>query len=300
MIPRISALVACAASIVACAGPRGGSAQNAPARPIDAAWDSVGRVLQSPPAPNAGYIRYNFPRRDVALTVGDVTVSPALALGAWAGFGGTPSQSMMMGDLVLLSTELKPVLAELARQDIGVTAIHNHIAGESPQITYVHYHAEGAAMVLAARLSSVIGKSGIPRPVTPATQPVTADTTRVFAAMGQSGRASGNVVQLSYMLVSQPVTMHGKTLVPAMAYGTPVNLQFVGSDRLVATGDYSVLGDKVDGVTRALAAHGITATAVHSHLVGESPHIYYIHFWADGPVGDVLTGLRAAVDAGRP
>jgi hypothetical protein len=300
VIRSISACIGLAAVITACAGPRGSLAQNPPPRPLDVAWDSVGRILQSPPAPNAGYIRYNFPRRDIALTVGDVSVSPALALGAWAGFGGTPDQSMMMGDLVLLSTELKPVLAELARQDIRVTAIHNHIAGELPQITYVHYHAEGPATTLATRLSAVIAKSGTPRPVTPAAQPVTADTARVFKAMGQSGRASGNVVQLSYMLVSQPVTMHGVTIVPALAYGTPINIQFVGSDRLVATGDYSVLGDKVDGVTRALAANGITATAVHSHLVGESPHIYYIHFWADGPVDAVLRGLRAAVDAGRP
>lgn len=135
--------------------------------------------------------------------------------------------------------------------------------------------------------------------MTPSSQPVTADTARVFKAMGQSGRASGNVVQLSFMLVSRPVTMHGATLVPAMAYGTPINLQFVGADRLVGTGDFTVLGDKVDGVTRALAISGITATAVHSHLVGESPHLYYIHFWADGRIDDVLAGLRRAVDVGR-
>ena len=38
-----------------------------------ATWNAVGRVLKSPPAPAAGYVRYNFPRKDIALTVGDVS-----------------------------------------------------------------------------------------------------------------------------------------------------------------------------------------------------------------------------------
>jgi hypothetical protein len=55
----------------------------------------------------------------------------------------------------------------------------------------------------------------------------------------------------------------------------------------------------VDPVADALATNGITVTAVHSHLVEEQPAIYYMHFWADGPLPDVLRGLRAALDAAR-
>ena len=263
------------------------------------AWDSVGRILQAPPAPNAGYVRFGFPRRDISLTLGGVNVSPAVALGTWAGFAGTPDSAMLMGDLVLLSSELKPVMAELARQNIGVSAIHNHLSGESPQITYVHYHAAGRGADLATRLNAVLARTSTPRPVTATTAPVTADTARVFKALGLTGRASGNVVTMSTMLVNVPVTMHGMTVVPAMGYGTPINVQFVTPDRLVATGDYSVLGEHTDAVIRALTENGITATAMHTHLVGESPKVYYIHFWADGPVDQVLKGLRAAIDVGK-
>jgi hypothetical protein len=41
------------------------------------------------------------------------------------------------------------------------------------------------------------------------------------------------------------------------------------------------------------------ATSVHSYLIGESPSLYDIHFGADGPLPDVLRGLRAALDAAR-
>src|ERR1043166_6612794 len=114
-----------------------------------ATWNAVGRVLQARPPAAAGYVRYNSPRRDIALKVGDVAVSPALALGAWAGFAGSADSAVTMGDLVLLSAELPAVLRELNESGLGVTAIHNHLAGETPEITYVHFHGEGPALRLA-------------------------------------------------------------------------------------------------------------------------------------------------------
>lgn len=266
-----------------------------------AAWDSVGRVLKSSPVATGGYVRFSFPRRDLTMRIGDVVVSPSLALGAWAGFSGTPANATMMGDLVTTSAELGPVLAELARQGITVTAIHNHLAGETPQITYVHFHGEGDARQLASRLDEVLLRTAAPRPVTPAPRrPPAFDTTMVFRALGASGRANGDVAQLSFMLVPGRVTMHGATVSPALAYGSPINIQMVDSARAVATGDFAVLADRVDPILDALAANGITTTAVHTHLIGDEPKIYYIHFWADGRTAEVLRGLRAAVDAGRP
>lgn len=267
---------------------------------LGAAWDSVGNVLRAPATLTGGYYRYNLPRRDITLHVGDVTVAPSLALGAWAGFGGTPTDAMMMGDLVLTNAELKPVLVEFARQRVEVTAIHNHLTGEEPRINYVHFHGQGRATDLATRLDHVLALTATPRPVAASSPPpVTIDTAMVFRALGASGKAQGNVAQLSFILVPGRVTMHGRTIVAALGYGSPVNVQMVDPSRAVATGDFAVLGTKVDGILDALATHDITATAVHSHLIGEQPTLYYIHFWADGRPADVLRGLRAALDAAR-
>lgn len=265
-----------------------------------AAWDSVGRVLQTAPAQADGYKRFNFPRRDITLKVKDVTVSPALALGAWLGFAGSPTDTMVMGDLVLLGDELAPALDELNKQGIGVTAIHNHVVGE-PQVTYVHVHAMGNALALASKFNEVLARTHTPRPVAAAPAPpaVTIDTALVFSTLGLRGRATGNVVQLSVVLVPGTVTMDGHTVVPALGYGTPINIQMIDPLRYVATGDFSVVGARTQPVISALASHGITATAMHSHLVGESPRVYYIHFWADGAPAAVLAGLRAALDAAR-
>jgi hypothetical protein len=264
------------------------------------AWAEAGRILGTPETPTGGYHRYNFPRRDLTVRVGDVTVAAAIALGGWAAFDGPPGDATMMGDLVLTTAELKPVLAELARQGIAVTAIHNHLTGETPAIVYVHIHAQGAVADLAARLDRALALTATPRPVAAAgAAPVTIDTATVFRILGAQGRGQGNVAQLSFMLVHEPVSMHGRPVLATLGYGTPINVQAVSATRFVATGDFAVTGPRLEPLLTALAGHGISATAAHSHLLDESPHIYYVHFWADGPPNDVLTGLRAALDAAR-
>lgn len=265
-----------------------------------AVWDSVASVLKTANVFAGGYHRFNLPRRDITLHLGDVTVAPELALGSWAGFSDDPEHAMLMGDLVLQGKELGPVLAELARRGISVTAIHNHLVGEEPKLVYVHVHAMGAPVDIAKRLDAVLALTTTPRPVTMAPAvPLTIDTAAVFGGLGHSGRARGSVAQLSYTLVPGPVTMDGAVIPPGLGYGSPVNIQKVSDQRAVATGDFAVLGPMVEPLLEALARNSITATAVHTHMIGESPTVYFIHFWADGPLADVVRGLKAAVDAAR-
>jgi hypothetical protein len=265
-----------------------------------AVWDSVASVLRTANVFAGGYHRFNLPRRDLTLHVRDVTVAPELALGAWVGFSDDATSAMLMGDLVLTGAELGPVQAELTRRRIDVTAVHNHLVGEDPRLVYVHIGAMGDPLELAKRLDAVLALTGTPRPVaTPSAVPLSIDTTAVFGGLGRSGRARGSVAQVSYMLVPDRVTMDGHVVTPALGYGSPVNIQMVGPNRAVATGDFAVTGVKVAPLLGALATHGITATAVHTHMIGESPTVYFIHFWADGPLAEVVRGIKAAVDTAQ-
>ncbi|HET8720467.1 MAG TPA: DUF1259 domain-containing protein [Nitrospira sp.] len=99
--------------------------------------------------------------------------------------------------------------------------------------------------------------------------------------------------------INEPGVGQDAALNPAQAYATPINIQALDGGRAVATGDFSITADKVAPVLAALTANGIAGTALHSHLVGEEPKVYYLHFWADAPLGEVLRGLRAALDASR-
>jgi len=264
-----------------------------------AVWDSVGRILQASPTPAAGYVRFNFPRRDLTLKMGEITIS-RLALGAWAGFSGDAKRAMVMGDLVVTEAELLPVEAAIDSQQLAMLGVHNHLVGESPRIMYVHFHGDGPAIDLARRLDRVLAKTQTPRGVAgPATAPVTIDTAQVFSTLGAKGTASGSVAQLGFVLIKGAVVMQGDTIPPALAAGSPVNVLAVAPDRFVATGDFAVYQDRVRPVTSALTTHGITVTAVHNHLRNENPPLSFIHFWGDAAPGDLLTGIKAALDAGR-
>lgn len=268
--------------------------------PADPAWQEVGRQLHGTPTDGGGYVRFNFPRTDLKVTLGDLAIAPGLALVSWAGFSGTPAAAHVMGDIVCTEMELGFVLKALAAADIDVTAIHDHLNGETPRLAYVHYHAMGTAADLGKRLDGVFAMTRAPRPaVAAAPIPLTIDSAQVFDVLGKRGKAAGAVASVSFMLVNEPVLMDGTAVFPPLAVGTPMTIQQVSPTRAVATGDFSVLASQVRPVTRALAAAGITATAVHNHLVGATPNVYYIHFWGDGPLTTLLAGLRSVVDAAR-
>ena len=78
-------------------------------------WAKIDATFGRSPAAVAGEIhRYGFPRTDLQVTLDGVTIRPTLALGGWIAFqpmGG--SMAMAMGDLVLLQTEVNPVMAKL-------------------------------------------------------------------------------------------------------------------------------------------------------------------------------------------
>jgi Domain of Unknown Function (DUF1259) len=292
-------LAACALGAACAAAPPSPTRAPAPA-PAPPPWDSVAAILETPAILAADYVRYDLPRRDLTVRVGDVALAVPLAARGWVGFAGTARAAVVMGDLPVTRAELGPVETELLRQRLDVSAIHDGLVGEEPRLAFIRFDAAGAAVDLARRLDAVLARTGTPRPVTPAVvPPVTIDTAVAGAALGPGGRAQGSVVRYAFQLVRRPVRWRGRVLPPALAAGSRITVQAVNPTRAVATGDFALLASQVQPVLRALAAHGIVATALHTHLVGESPTVYDIHIWDDGPLADVVRGLAAALDAAR-
>ncbi len=272
---------------------RGGHAQADP-------WKAVADLLRSPAQNGSGYQRFNFPRRDLIVRVDGVVIQPGLALGGWFGFAGPPDQAELMGDLVVTAAELPKVLRALTSGGLEVSAIHNHLVGELPEVVYVHVHGHGAALELAGPLNAALDATRTPRPVTaPPAVPLTIDTTIIFRTLGQRGRASGSVANLSFSLVTDEVRLGDGSIVPPFGLSSPINFQAVDRSVALTTGDFAVPAIKAQGVIKALVAGGVTPTAVHSHLIGERPNISYIHFWGRAPLEALLAGLKSALDTAR-
>src|SRR5437764_15081597 len=99
-------------------------------------WAKVDAALGRKAAVTGDVHRYGFPRSDLNVTVDGVTIKPALALGGWIAFKPVHGAVMAMGDLVLLDTEIAPVMSKLIANGLQITAVHNHVLRGNPTTYY--------------------------------------------------------------------------------------------------------------------------------------------------------------------
>jgi hypothetical protein len=263
-------------------------------------WSAVESAFGRKAVPQAGGVmRFNFPRTDLAVTVGGVTLKPALALGSWVALLPTgDGQAIAMGDLVLLDSEVSAVMAALQSGGIDQSALHNHVLNESPHVMYMHISAHGDPIRTAATVRAALAKSATPlgAPASPAAPSAAdLDTEAIAKALGVGGRLNGVVYQISVPR-SETITEMGHQLPPSMGVATSINFQPTGRGKAAITGDFVLRGSEVNPVIRALQKAGIEVTALHSHLIDEDPRLYFMHFWANDDAVKLAQGLRQALD----
>jgi len=256
--------------------------------------DAMGRSGQ--PQPD-GTLKFGMPRKDLNVTLDGTQIKPGLALGAWAGFKGSGSNSMVMGDLVLTEDEVEPVMLKLQQSGIQITALHNHLLGESPHVMYMHIEGHGEAAKLATYLHDALALTKTPA-ATPASATPSAidfDTAQVDSAMGRKGKNNGGIYQFGVPR-AEKITDDGLEVPPSMGVATAINFQPTGNGNAAITGDFVLLGSEVNPVMQTLRENGISVTAVHSHMLMENPRLYFMHFWANANAVQLAKGLRAALD----
>jgi hypothetical protein len=261
-------------------------------------WKSVDNALGRPGAVQAGDVhRYSFPRSDLKVTLDGVRIKPALALGSWLAFRDAGDHAEVMGDLVLTQQEVNPVLSRLLHGGLTITALHNHLLRSTPLTMYMHVHGVGDAAKLATELRQALAASKTPTGASASavTSPLSLDTKALDAAFGGQGKAAGGTYQFTFPRAEQ-ITEDGMAVPPSLGVATAINFQATTRDRAVATGDFVLIGSEVAPVLAELRRHGIEVTALHNHLIGEQPRLFFMHFWGNGQVAALGQGLRAALD----
>ncbi|HEY0800329.1 MAG TPA: DUF1259 domain-containing protein [Steroidobacteraceae bacterium] len=272
-------------------------AASTPAADID--WSRVDQAIGKKGADQPGGIhKFGLPRSDLNVTVDGVAIKPALAFGSWLGFEPASNGAMVMGDLVLLDTEISPVMKRLIDDGIEITAIHNHLLRTSVPVFYMHIGGHGDPVKLAETIHAALALSK-----TPLTQPAAAsppapldlDTAMVEKTLGSKGTANGGVYQFSVPR-AENITEAGMAIPPSMGTAIAINFQPTGGGKAAITGDFVLLGSEVNPVLKSLRQHGIEVTALHSHMIDDSPHLFFMHFWANDDAQKLAQGLRAALD----
>ena len=269
------------------------------AQAADIDWKKVDAALGKSAAVSGDVHRYGLPRSDLKVTLDGVTIKPALALGGWVAFAPMGGEAMLMGDLVLLETEITPVMTKLLDGGLEITAIHNHILRASPATFYMHVGGHGDPAKMAAVIRSALGESKTPFDPPAANPPpppaIDLDAAKLDEIIGVKGTANGGVYQFGVPR-RDPIIEMGLKVTGPLGGANAINFQPTGSGKAAITGDFLVTGDEVNPLIRALRANDIEVTAIHSHMLGEQPRLFFIHFWANDDAIKLARGIRAALE----
>jgi hypothetical protein len=293
------------------------AAQGNPAPPANGgpAWAATQQALGGKGTMQPGNVlRFGFPRSDLQVTADGVAIKPGFALGSWVAFKRTGSSAsagaMAMGDLVLTEDEVGPVMLALQQGGVEQTALHNHVLHESPRVMYMHVAAHGDPAKIAAAIRTALGASKTPLPTAApagdqgdasgagggaAATPIDLDTAAIARTLGAAGKVNGGVYQVSVPR-RERITDHGIEVPPSMGVATAINFQPTGGGKAAITGDFVMVASEVNPVIRALGEHGIQVTALHSHMLTETPRLFFMHFWANDDAALLARGLGAALD----
>ncbi len=211
---------------------------------------------------------------------------------------------MVMGDLVLLESEVNPVIAALEAAGLQVTALHNHFLWEQPRLMFMHIQGLGDLAKLAQGLRDALKQTAAPM-TTPAAAPVAIkpppeapalDTKKIERIVGEPGQAGGGVFKIT--IGRRGVKMGGKELTSAQGLNSWAG--FVGTDEKAhVAGDIAMTAKEVNRVIKALKAGGIEVVAVHNHMLDEEPRIFFLHYWGSGPADKLAQAVKAAFNQVR-
>ena len=263
-------------------------------------WQQVDEVFGRKAAVSGDVHRYGFPRSDLSVTLDGVSIKPSLALGGWVAFKPAHGGTMVMGDLVLLESEINPVMLKLIEGGLQITAVHNHLLRASPATFYMHVGGHGDPVKMAVMIREALSTSKTPPATTVGAAPpptVDLDTAQLDQIIGVKGQNNGGVYQFAVPR-RDPVTEGGMQLAPVgpMGVAEAIGFQPTGDGKAAITGDFVLTGDEVNPVIQALRSNGIEVTALHSHMLDEQPRLFFCHFWANDDAIRLAKGLRAALD----
>ncbi len=121
------------------------------------------------------------------------------------------------------------------------------------------------------------------------------DWKQVEDAMGRPGQAQpGDVIRFAMPRKDLHVALNGVEIKPGVALGSWAAFKRHGAEAMVM-GDLVLTEDEVEPVMMKLQEGGIQESALHNHLLGESPHVMYIHIASQGDPVQMAKAIHEAL-----
>lgn len=245
-----------------------------------------------------------LPRNDLKMTVKGEAVPISFGFGGWVSIKKTVDgkTAMLMSDTVLLQEEVNPLISAAQANGLEVSAIHNHFFYEEPRIFYMHLHGMGSPAELARKFAAAISQSKI----SPANQPAPVasseptgkenfDLPALDAIVKYTGTVNGPTYKYTIGRDDLTIMAMGAEMTPSIGLNSWAS--FAGTkEKAHIAGDIAMLEAEVNPVIAALRRNNLEVVALHHHMLGDDPHIIFLHYYGQGPATMLAQGFRAALN----
>jgi hypothetical protein len=109
----------------------------------------------------------------------------------------------------------------------------------------------------------------------------------------------GDVYRVAFPRTDLNVTVGAVKVKAGFALGSWAAFKSLGVNGTAAHGDLVLTDTEINPVISALQQHNFEITALHNHLINESPSVMYLHFWGKGDAATLAAGLKDALSKSK-
>jgi Domain of Unknown Function (DUF1259) len=120
------------------------------------------------------------------------------------------------------------------------------------------------------------------------------NTAMIDQVLGHSGQKTGDVYRVGLPRTDLHVQLGGLALKPGFVLGSWAAFSGTDADAAVM-GDLVLTEAEIGPVMAKLRAAGFEITAMHNHLLNETPHVMYMHYMGHGNAQKIAQSLRDAL-----
>ncbi|MCQ6959574.1 DUF1259 domain-containing protein [Mucilaginibacter aquariorum] len=245
-----------------------------------------------------------LPRNDLKMKIKGEPVPIPFGFGGWVSFKKTTDGrlAMVMSDTVLQMEEVNPLISAAHANGLEIAAIHNHFFYEEPRIFYMHIHGMGNIADLAKKYADTIRDSKLfpanqPAPLAP---PATTakdlfDIPALDAIVKATGTVNGPTYKYTIGRSDLKIMAMGVEMTTNIGLNTWASFAGKADDAHIA-GDVAMKQSEVNTVIKTLRAHNLEVVAVHNHMLGDEPHMIFLHYYGRGKATELAQGFKAALD----
>jgi len=244
-----------------------------------------------------------LPRNDLKMKIKGEAVPIPFGFGGWVSFKKTVDgkSAMVMSDTVLQMEEVNPLISAAHANGLEIAAIHNHFFYEEPRIFYMHIHGMGTVADLAVKYANTIRESKLspanqPAPTPPSvTGKENLDIPALDAIVKYAGTVNGPTYKYTIGRSDFKVMAMGVEMTTNIGLNSWASFAGKQNDAHIA-GDIAMLQSEVNTVIKTLRQHNLEVVAVHNHMLGDDPHMIFLHYYGRGQATALAQGFRAALD----